>query len=139
MRAVRHAVPYRMADPALGAAARMVYSLREQRGALLGEALFSEPAWDMLLDIFIAESDHRRLSVSAVCIGSRASSATALRYLKSLETSALVERIADPLDGRRTYVRLTDAGHEAMRALVLRFTEALRVWSAHFNQPFGRR
>lgn len=100
--------------------AKRLYDLRQTRDALLGEALFSEPAWDILLDLFISDHESRQLSVSAVCIGARAPSATALRYLMMLQTADLVVRTRDARDGRRSHVGLTPLGRRRMVALLSR-------------------
>jgi len=98
--------------------ARRLYQLRKRRDAELGNLLFSEPAWDILLDLFISDYDDRQLSVSAVCIGARAPSATALRYLSLLQESELVERVRDVTDGRRSHVKLTILGRRRMTNLL---------------------
>ncbi len=103
---------------ALAVLAKRVYAMCRERDAVFGTAMFSEPAWDILLDLFVSEHDGRQLSVSSVCIGARAPSATALRYLKMLEENALVERIRDMSDGRRSHVRLTMRGRRHMTRLL---------------------
>ena len=113
-------------DPASGAVsstalvevAKRLYTVRKIRDDLLGASLFSEPAWDILLDLFISEHENRQLSVSAVCIGARAPSATALRYLTMLQDADLVERTRDERDGRRSHVRLTTHGRRRMACLL---------------------
>lgn len=104
--------------------AKRLYELRRVRDDLLGDALFSEPAWDILLDLFVSDSEARRLSVSAVCIGARAPSATALRYLALLQEAGLVERTRDELDGRRSHVCLTPSGRRRMATLLERLVLA---------------
>lgn len=99
--------------------ARSLYALRGCREAELGVDLFGEPAWDMLLDLFISAGEHRRLSVSALCIGSRCAAATALRYLGLLECHGLVQRAPDATDARRSFVAMTPAGLRRMEQLLL--------------------
>lgn len=106
------------APSALVEVAKLLYTLRKVRDELLGDALFSEPAWDILLDLFISDHERRRLSVSAVCIGARAPSATALRYLTMLQDAELVERMRDERDGRRSHVQLTALGRRRMISLL---------------------
>ncbi|MCK8456714.1 MULTISPECIES: winged helix DNA-binding protein [Sphingomonas] len=102
--------------------ARRLYEVRQLRDTLLGGTLFSEPAWDILLDLFISDHEGRRLSVSAVCIGARSPSATALRYLSILQDAGLVERTRDERDGRRSHVQLTVSGQRRMATLLSRLT-----------------
>lgn len=108
----------RTVNPALLARAKQAYQLTARRKQLLGDKLFFDPAWNMLLDLFVSECAGRRLSVSALCIGSLSSSATALRYAAMLIDAGLIERTADSSDGRRSYVFLTGSGWDAMQQLL---------------------
>lgn len=72
--------------------------------------LFGDPAWEIVLDLFVCRAEGRRISVSAACVGVSASSATALRYIGLLHRNGLVSRTPDPNDGRRFYVDLTARG-----------------------------
>lgn len=115
--------PSRNVRPSPGslALARMIYALRRKRATIFGNAdLFSEPAWDILLDLFIAQGEGKDVSVSSACIGSAAPPTTGLRWLGVLTDEGLVLRENDAEDNRRVLVRLTPAGLAAME----RFFEA---------------
>lgn len=94
------------------------YAINGRRTTLMGRGLFGDPAWNILLDLLLSECEARALCVTSVCIGSRASAATALRYIALLRAKGLIVRIPDPTDKRRTYVRLTDRGWNAMIELL---------------------
>lgn len=95
--------------------ARQTYDDRRRRNKIFqSDELFGEPAWDILLDLFIAAKERRRVSVTSACIGSAVPSTTALRWISILERRALLTREADPGDARRVYVRLSPSGYEAM-------------------------
>jgi hypothetical protein len=97
------------------ALARQAYNLRRKRAAIFGNAeLFGEPAWDILLDLFIAQAEGKSVSVSSACIGSAAPATTGLRWLGVLADEGLVVRENDPEDHRRVMVRLTPSGTAAM-------------------------
>lgn len=81
-------------------------------------SLFGEPAWDMLLDLYIARASGADLQVSSVCIEAGTPSTTVLRWIARLEREGLVYRTADRGDGRRRYVRLTDEGVLLMNRLL---------------------
>lgn len=100
------------------ARARKEYEASQRRSSLLGPRMSAEPAWNILLDLFISGAANRTLSVSAVCIGARSPAATALRYLSLLQEAGLVERSQDTSDGRRSHVRLTTKGWSKMLALL---------------------
>lgn len=97
------------------ALARKAYSLRRKRQAIFGNPdLFGEPAWDILLDLFIAAGEGKPVSVSSACIGSAAPATTGLRWLGVLADEGLILREADAEDHRRVLVRLTPVGQAAM-------------------------
>lgn len=91
--------------------ARAIYRGRRLRAQVLGDdGLFGEPAWDLLLDLFIAEAEAKQLSVTAACIGAAVPTSTALRWIVILENRGLVRRENDPSDARRVFLYLTDDG-----------------------------
>lgn len=95
--------------------ARQTYDDRRRRTKIFrSEDLFGEPAWDILLDLFIAAKERRRVSVTSACIGSAVPSTTALRWITILERQGLLMREADPGDARRVYVKLSARGYTAM-------------------------
>jgi len=95
--------------------ARQTYEDRRRRNKIFkSEELFGEPAWDILLDLFVAAKERRRVSVTSACIGSAVPSTTALRWISILERQGMLMREADPGDARRVYVRLSPTGYEAM-------------------------
>lgn len=85
---------------------------RRAREVLFPEGLFGEPAWDMLLELFIARQQDRPVSVSDACLASRAPQTTALRWIEQLEAHGLVERMTDVTDRRRKFIRISDSGQE---------------------------
>ncbi len=72
--------------------ASRLYALRRRRDAMLPADLFGEPAWDMLLDLFVQQSQGRRVSVTSLCIASAAPQTTALRYITLMEAAGLITR-----------------------------------------------
>lgn len=95
--------------------AREAYATRRRRSAIFeNDELFGEPAWDILLDLYIAHVESKAVSVSSACIGSAAPPTTGLRWLGVLSEQNLIIREHDPDDQRRVLVRLTERGLEAM-------------------------
>lgn len=87
---------------------RSVIRARRLRDAHFPPDLFADPAWDMLLDLYAAEREHRRVSVSSLCIAAAVPGTTALRWIGTMVAAGLFERQADQHDRRRAYVALTD-------------------------------
>lgn len=103
--------------------AARAYAERRLRERIFADPqLFGEPAWDMLLDIAIAESKGLRLSVTSACIGACVPATTALRWVSVLEEKQLIWREDDMGDARRAFLRLTPEGLRK----VSRYFEAVR-------------
>lgn len=95
--------------------ARQAYEDRRRRNKIFGSGeLFGEPAWDILLDLFIAAKERRAVSVTSACIGSAVPSTTALRWISILESQGLLVRKPDESDGRRFHLSLSQRGYSAM-------------------------
>jgi DNA-binding MarR family transcriptional regulator len=107
-------------DAAFLAAAREEYANRDARFQVLPREILAEPAWDMLLDLYINGALNRRVSVTSACIASRVPPTTALRWLCVLERLDLVEREPDPTDSRRSWVVLTALARQKMEHLMRR-------------------
>lgn len=94
--------------------AKEMYECRRTRDKVFGQEMFGEPAWDIMLDLFISECDGRRISVTSACIASCVPKATALRVIKQLERIDIVIRQRDSDDARRSYVRLSQMALQTM-------------------------
>lgn len=93
------------------------YERRRRRTEIFGQAdLFGEPAWDILLDLYIAHAQQNPVSVSSACIGAAVPSSTALRWLGILCDNGLCRREHDPQDQRRVLVHLTERALKTMDA-----------------------
>jgi DNA-binding MarR family transcriptional regulator len=97
-----------------GPIAVQIYAERQRRAKFFPTDLFGEPAWDILLDLFVAAEDNELRSVKSVCISSKVPDATALRYIDQLIAHELVERRPDRTDNRRKFLRLTKKGYRRM-------------------------
>jgi hypothetical protein len=95
-------------------AVRAIIRARRMRDQYFRGAIFADPAWDMLLDLMAARLEDKRVAVSSLCIAAAVPATTALRWIKLLTDRGLFVRSADPQDGRRVYIELSD---EAARAL----------------------
>lgn len=98
-------------DPRL---VRRIIRQRQLRARFFDAELFADPAWDILLDLTAARAEHRRVSVSSLCIASGVPPTTALRWISQMTEAGLLERVKDDSDRRRAFVGLADRTAEAM-------------------------
>lgn len=102
------------ATPASAAEIRALLRARRLRDEYFGAGLFEDPAWDMLLDLFAAELEGTRVSVSSLCIASAVAPTTALRWISRLSDQGLLVRLPDPRDRRRAFLSLSREAGAAM-------------------------
>lgn len=108
-----------------------ILAARKARLKFFDDDLFFDPTWAMLLDLYRCQLAGRDLCVSSLCIGSGVPETTALRYLRTLEQRAYVERRSDETDRRRSFVRLTSRGIESMGSYIASLKQGSFERSAH--------
>lgn len=96
--------------------ARKLLAQRRLRAEFFPAELFHEPAWDMLLALFIADDERQTLNVKALVATTLAPITTSQRWIDHLHKLKLIQRITDPLDRRRTEVSLSYTGQLAVLA-----------------------
>lgn len=69
--------------------------------------MFGEPAWDMLLALYVQEA---RQTVTRLTLVSETSKATALRWIAYLEQRDLVRCEPNPMDRRSFFIELSREG-----------------------------
>ncbi|HSR00762.1 MAG TPA: winged helix DNA-binding protein [Sphingomicrobium sp.] len=94
--------------------ARAAIEARARRQKFFKASLFSDPAWDILLDLFAAEAEGRRVAISSAGLAANVPLTTAIRWINALQEEGLVSRENDPLDGRRSFLTLTEQGLRSM-------------------------
>lgn len=87
---------------------------RRLRDVAFGADIFGEPAWDILLELYLAQQQQRRTTISDACRASASPQTTGLRWIRLLEERGWVKRHSDPLDGRRVFLSLTNRTNAAM-------------------------
>ena len=103
---------------------RAIIRARRLRDRYFKGGIFADPAWDMMLDLMAARLERHRVAVSSLCIAAAVPPTTALRWIKTLTERGVFVRCADPSDGRRVYIELSD---EAARALASYIRAAQRI------------
>lgn len=109
-------------DPALVVVAERMYRARRRRTRHFPQ-MFAEPAWDMLLDLFISKVRGRLVNITSLCIAGVVPETTGKRWIRMLEEHGLIERHTSS-DRRVTPVLLTDRGYKVMRQYLIEGLEA---------------
>lgn len=99
-----------------------IYQFNRVRGAEFGTRLFSDPKWEMLLHLFIAGEQSRKVGTTEVCGAASSPATTSLRHLSGLVKHGLVRRVESEQDARVAWISLSPAGYEKL-------VRVLRRWS----------
>ncbi|MEY4159388.1 MAG: hypothetical protein RLZZ136_9, partial [Pseudomonadota bacterium] len=102
--------------PALPAPTKIRDILRHRRlrDQFFDAELFTDPAWDMLLDLGAAQGEKQRVSVTSLCIAAAVPPTTALRWIGQMITAGLFQRTEDTHDRRRAFIELTTKASDAL-------------------------
>ncbi|MGK6323274.1 PAS domain S-box protein [Sphingomonas sp. DT-51] len=95
-------------------AAERILAKRRLRTHYFQGEMFGEPAFDLLLDLFVQEMSGRQTYTTSAAVASGAPLTTALRQIAMLVERGLVTRDPDPVDRRRVLLRLSDEGSKQM-------------------------
>jgi hypothetical protein len=98
----------------LRAAAERILTKRRLRAQYFGEDMFGEPAFDLLLELFVRAHEGRDVHTTSAAVASGAPLTTALRQITALVDRGYIQRGADPVDRRRVLLQLTPTGMATM-------------------------
>ena len=103
-------------DADLAGIARQTLAGRRQRDRYFDPMVFSNPAWDMLLSIYVASAEGRVQSVLDCCAAAPVAQGVALRWLAYLKQEEMVIETRDAGQSRQTHIRLSDQMHLTISA-----------------------
>ncbi|WP_293882136.1 hypothetical protein [Sphingomonas sp.] len=89
---------------------------RRHREKHFAPALFADPVWDILLDLFLAETESRPISVSSATVAANIPPTTGLRCIAMLTAKGMILRIPVPLDKRKIYLQLSSETSISIKA-----------------------
>jgi DNA-binding MarR family transcriptional regulator len=93
--------------------ARQIYEKRQKRIARFGSQMFGEPAWEMLLLLYLGEGGERQ-SQTGLADLSGAARSTAMRWIDHLVRRGLAHREDHPTDKRRNFITLSEKGRQLL-------------------------
>jgi DNA-binding MarR family transcriptional regulator len=103
-----------------------ILAVRRGREAALGRELFSDPAWDILLELYAANLGQRRMALPDLARSIDVPESTTSRWITALANRRLVVSSNDANDPSRLWIELTSAGAAAMKRLVDHWESAFR-------------
>ena len=107
--------------------ARQEYTQRRERYRIFGDRIFEDPAWDLLLDLFVMASEGKAVSLAYACTITHAPPETTAKQVAHLEEAGLIRRVPHPSDRSCHYLELSD---DAYRNMIEYFS---RVRKAYFE------
>jgi DNA-binding MarR family transcriptional regulator len=87
--------------------ARELIRLENLKRSSFPKGMIFDPAWNILLDLFVRHSENRVTSVTSACGASGVPMTTALRYIQAMELDEMLRRQDDDRDERRKHLLLT--------------------------------
>jgi len=105
-------------DDKLATIASSIYLSRQMRANYINGSLLTDPAWDMLLDLFIQKIRRRRVSTSSLCRTTNVPRTTALRWIDVLQAEGLLHRSPVDDDDGPEVVEMTPGAFHQMRRFI---------------------
>lgn len=97
-----------------------LYAERRRRDALFPDGLFGEPAWDLLLALFLAQEKGKAMILCKAYKAAGVSDTTGRRLLDRMEEDGLITRRRAPRSRKMRIVELTDLAVERLVAYLAR-------------------
>lgn len=97
---------------------KRVRAARRARVDFFDASLFGEPAWDMLLALYLASAEQYRLTITNLVNESEAPATTALRWITRFEQLGLLLRRQNPFDNRSHFIELKPEALEKLTILL---------------------
>ena len=94
--------------------ARRILTSRGNDNRPLHTMLFTNPAWDILLNLYIAETEGRGMTVLDCCLASVVRQSVALRWLTYLKQEGMVLEVTDITQPRQTQIQLSESTKSAI-------------------------
>jgi DNA-binding MarR family transcriptional regulator len=91
---------------------------RRGRESVLGHHLFSDPAWDALLELYAAKLGHRQISLNDLATAIDSPESTTARWIAVLAERGLIASENDTTESSKLWISLTTEGESKMARLM---------------------
>lgn len=112
-----------LANEDLASRIQAVIKARVERFNYFPQALFADPAWDILLELALAEQQQRRVTITQLCNEAHVPATTAARWIRHLTEEGWLIRRDCTLDARVKYIELSREASAKMRCYFLQLTD----------------
>lgn len=99
---------------ALSEAADRIFRARSVREDFLPMQTFGEPAWDILLLLYIEFDRSRRMDLTSISAAANVPASSLIRWIAFLESEGLVSLSERPTEAKPRLAELTEKGASAM-------------------------
>lgn len=113
------------ADMRIDICKRLV-AMRKIIGVSLGYSLCPNPVWDMLMDLYLSDHDHKDVFMLSLCGAANVPSSTAQRKVVEMERAGWLRRESTDTDRRCIGVKLTAEGTWLVNSLLDGMIDILR-------------
>ena len=101
-----------------------VLFVRRARAELIGRKLFSDPAWDLMLELYAARLGERTVCPADLALAIDTPISTTSRWITALNRRGLVETSGNPVEATVTQIQLSEEGFAKMQKLADRWVSA---------------
>lgn len=88
--------------------------------------LFVNPAWNIMLDLYVAFHYETPVCITSACVASGGAQTTAMRYIAALIDAGFIARTSNATDRRKSYVHLTARGRDRVAKAIDKAVESHR-------------
>jgi DNA-binding MarR family transcriptional regulator len=117
-------------NASLLAIARRAREARAHFNRFFPRDILRDSAWDMMLELIIAQEEGAKLCVKQLVLASGESSTSAMRRIDRLQSVGLLRRVVDDRDHRRVWIELTRDGHAAMSLMLQHLSDSTQTTGA---------
>lgn len=117
-RAINPAASAAIDDDSRESLARQLFMIKEARLRWLPDCVSAEPAWDLLITLYLAKRAGARHTIGRMIELSQSSHTTALRHIHLLVQAGLICRENDKNDRRMSYLSLSEKGSELLEKVL---------------------
>lgn len=96
------------------------YIVARRERDVLAKGLFSDPAWDILLELFASSLEGQEVTVTGACTAAGCPPTTGLRYLRLMHDAGLIHRKDHRRDMRVKVITITDEGRDFVQTFLTR-------------------